>query len=133
MSVNRLDNRSDINSLLQQMRQLKAQAQVDGQLSPFANRNIQALDKSDAVNILDSVQKSDATGFTQLLKQAINSVNETQQTANDMRTSYELGDSKVSLNQVMVASQKATVSFEAMTQVRNRLVEAYQDIMNMPI
>jgi flagellar hook-basal body complex protein FliE len=33
----------------------------------------------------------------------------------------------------MVAMQKANVSFQAMTQVRNRLVSAYQDIMNMPI
>ena len=133
MSVNRLDNRSDINSLLAQMREMKAQSQASGQLSPFAAGNIQALDKPNAVNILDSVQKSDAPGFTQLLKQAINSVNDTQQTANKMRTSYETGDPTVSLNQVMVASQKASVSFDAMTQVRNRLVEAYQDIMNMPI
>lgn len=133
MSVSRVDNRSDINNLLQQMRQMKAQAQVDGQLSSFTKNTIQGLDKTNSVNILDSVQKSDAPGFTQMLKDAIGSVNETQQTANQMRTSYELGDPTVSLNQVMVASQKASVSFEAMTQVRNRMVDAYKDIMNMPI
>jgi flagellar hook-basal body complex protein FliE len=133
MSVNRLDGRSDINSLLSQMRELKAQAQNSGQISALANRDIAALDKPNSINALDAVQNSDAPGFTQLLKQAINSVNDTQGAANDLRTSYELGDSRVSLNQVMVAAQKSTISFEAMTQVRNRLVEAYQDVMNMPI
>ncbi|MGZ5030965.1 MAG: flagellar hook-basal body complex protein FliE, partial [Methylobacter sp.] len=43
------------------------------------------------------------------------------------------GDTNVSLAEVMVASQKASVSFQAMLQVRNKLVEAYKDVMNMPI
>ncbi len=46
---------------------------------------------------------------------------------------YEQGDPGVALSQVMVASQKAGVSFQALTQVRNKLVEAYQDVMKMPI
>jgi flagellar hook-basal body complex protein FliE len=44
-----------------------------------------------------------------------------------------MGTSKVDLSDVMIASQKASVSFQAMTQVRNKLVQAYQDIMQMPV
>jgi len=47
--------------------------------------------------------------------------------------SFEQGDPGVSLTQVMVASQKASVSFQAMTQVRNKLIDAYQEVMNMQV
>ena len=46
---------------------------------------------------------------------------------------FETGGSTANVAEVMVAMQKASLSFTAMTQVRNRLVEAYQEIMNMPI
>lgn len=71
--------------------------------------------------------------FSSMLKQAIDNVNGHQMSANDLRTRYEMGDPNVDITNVMIASQKATVSFEAMTQVRNRLVGAYQEIMRMPI
>jgi flagellar hook-basal body complex protein FliE len=63
----------------------------------------------------------------------VNKVNATQQTATDMANAFEVGQSNVDLTDVMIASQKASVSFQAMTQVRNKLVQAYQDIMQMPI
>ncbi len=44
-----------------------------------------------------------------------------------------MGDQDVSLAEVMIASQKASVSFQAMLQVRNKLVDAYKDVMNMPM
>jgi len=50
-----------------------------------------------------------------------------------LRESYEMGDPEVDITQVMIASQKSTVAFEAMTQVRNKLVTAYQEIMRMPV
>lgn len=71
--------------------------------------------------------------FAAMLKQTIGAVNETQQTAGQMTKAFETGDTNVSLAEVMVASQKASVSFQAMLQVRNKLVEAYQDVMNMPM
>lgn len=71
--------------------------------------------------------------FAALLKQSIDSVNDTQQVAGKMAEAFEAGDANVSLAEVMVASQKASVSFQAMLQVRNKLVEAYQDVMNMPM
>ncbi|SDH39943.1 flagellar hook-basal body complex protein FliE [Pseudomonas panipatensis] len=74
-----------------------------------------------------------APSFSDMLGQAVNKVNATQQTATDMANAFEVGQSNVDLTDVMIASQKASVSFQAMTQVRNKLVQAYQDIMQMPI
>ncbi|MEE7627152.1 flagellar hook-basal body complex protein FliE [Methylobacter sp. Wu8] len=71
--------------------------------------------------------------FAAMLKQSIGAVNDSQQTAGKMAEAFEQGDTNVSLAEVMVASQKASVSFQAMLQVRNKLVEAYQDVMNMPM
>jgi len=71
--------------------------------------------------------------FAAMLKQTIGAVNDTQQTAGKMTEAFESGDTNVSLAEVMVASQKASVSFQAMLQVRNKLVEAYKDVMNMPM
>jgi len=73
------------------------------------------------------------TEFSALLNQSIGAVNETQQTAGKMAQKFEMGDSDISLAEVMIASQKANVSFEAMVQVRNKLVDAYKEVMNMPM
>ncbi len=71
--------------------------------------------------------------FAALLKQSIDSVNQTQKTAGKMAADFETGQSDVSLAEVMIASQKANVSFQAMLQVRNKLVDAYKDVMSMPM
>lgn len=78
-------------------------------------------------------QQDDSGEFSALLKQSIDTVNETQQAASNMAQAFEMGADDVSLSQVMVSAQKASVSFQAMVQVRNKLVEAYQDVMNMPM
>ena len=71
--------------------------------------------------------------FGQLLQQSINKVNEQQSVATSMMTDFQNGTSDASVAEVMVSMQKASLSFTAMTQVRNKLVDAYQEIMNMPI
>lgn len=79
-------------------------------------------------------QQTEGSGdFAAMLKQSIDAVNQTQQTASGMAKSFETGQSDVSLAEVMIASQKATVSFQAMLQVRNKLVDAYKDVMSMPM
>ena len=72
-------------------------------------------------------------GFAELLKSSVDAVNQAQTSAADMAAALELGDKTVTLPEVMIALQKASLSFQAMTEVRNRLVNAYQEIMNMPI
>lgn len=71
--------------------------------------------------------------FGKALKSALDNVNETQKTARALSEKFDAGDPKIDMAEVMVAIQKANVSFQAVTQVRNKLVSAYQDIMNMPI
>jgi flagellar hook-basal body complex protein FliE len=79
------------------------------------------------------VQQAPETGFGDLLKRSIDAVNATQQDANAMRTAFEQGDQNLDLAEVMIAMQKSSVSFQAMVEVRNKLVEAYKDIKNMPV
>ncbi len=70
--------------------------------------------------------------FGGLLKQSIDAVNETQVQASGMKQAFELGED-VDLAEVMVAAQKSSLTFQGMVQVRNKLVEAYKEVMNMPI
>lgn len=76
---------------------------------------------------------SEGVDFGTILKQAINDVNEKQQVASNLKAAFEAGDKTMNLAEVMVASQKASISFQAMLQVRNKLVDAYKDVMNMPM
>lgn len=71
--------------------------------------------------------------FGDMLKTTINSVNEAQQYASDLKIGFVNGSTDKSLAEVMIASQKADLSFRAVTEVRNKLISAYQDIMNMPV
>lgn len=71
--------------------------------------------------------------FGALLRQSLETVSANQAKAGEMATALERGDPNVDLAEVMVALEKASVSFQALNQVRNRLVEAYRDIKNMPI
>ena len=126
--------RADVNQLLQQMRQMQGQISEQRGLQSSPLDGMKSLD---GLNPLQSTLKSGASegvkGFGEMFQQAIGSVNSTQQQASTLATSFEQCDPQVSLAQVIVASQKASVSFQALTQVRNRLVDAYKDIMNMPI
>jgi flagellar hook-basal body complex protein FliE len=72
-------------------------------------------------------------GFAKLMKQGLDSVNSTQMKASDMANKFERGVPGVELPQVMLEMQKANVSFRALTEVRNKFVEAYREIMNMPL
>lgn len=71
--------------------------------------------------------------FQNVLRDSLRGVNQTQQAASDLQTRFELGDDNVSLPQVMVAMNKSSIAFEATNQVRNRLLNAYQEIMRMQV
>ena len=73
------------------------------------------------------------TGFAKILKQGLDSVNSAQLKANDVADKFERGVPGVELPQVMLEMQKANVSFRAAAEVRNKFVEAYREIMNMPL
>jgi len=71
--------------------------------------------------------------FANLIRDGLGQVNQTQQRAAQLATQFEQGVPGVELSQVMLEMQKASVSFRAVTEVRNRFVSAYQEIMNMPL
>lgn len=71
--------------------------------------------------------------FSQVLKSAIDQVGQAQEQAQQMTENFASGQSNVNLQDVMVNLQKANLSFQQMVQVRNKLVTAYHDIMNMPV
>ena len=81
----------------------------------------------------NAVEKASDVNFTSLVKQSIDEVNRVQQQAGHLAERFELGDPGVDLSRVMVEMQKARVSFTALSQVRNKLVEAYREVMNMQV
>ena len=119
--------RADVSSVLAQIRASRPQMQYPSM--PLA----QGVPGAQGADARDGMPVKEVTPFSSLLKQAIDNVNGHQQTANHLRDRYELGDPDVDIVNVMIAAQKASVSFEAMSQVRNRLVTAYQEVMRMPI
>ncbi len=112
-------NAIDINGLLSQMR--AAAAQAAGQ--------------TQSVGCVTATPSGPAPvgDFASLLRQSMESVNDLQHTAHNLSAAFERGAPNVDLSDVMVASQKATVSFQAMTQTRNKVVSAYQEVMGMQV
>jgi flagellar hook-basal body complex protein FliE len=72
-------------------------------------------------------------GFGGALEQALRGVSQQQANATELAASLEAGAPGLDVAQVMIEVQKAGIAFKAMTEVRNRLVNAYQEIMNMPV
>jgi flagellar hook-basal body complex protein FliE len=75
----------------------------------------------------------EGAGFQQALTQALGAVSKSQNDAVAMQREVQLDNPTVSIEQTMVAMQKAQIGFQATLQVRNRLVQAYSDIMNMQV
>lgn len=100
--------------LLSQMRALRSELEAVDRAAPAA-------------------RSSGPAGFGDSLAQAISSVNESQMAAKQLKADYAAEAGDASLADVMIAAQKADLSFRAMTEVRNKLVSAYQEVMNMPV
>lgn len=142
-----MNNRMDVNAVLTQMRQVKQQLREAQAHNPMTSDNaaqrlsqqVERLQQADAIGAdradvsTPAANGTNAPDFQKLFKQAINQVNDNQKTASSLATRFEQGDPNVDLPEVMIALQKSSVSFQAMTQVRNKLVEAYKDVMNMPL
>jgi flagellar hook-basal body complex protein FliE len=73
------------------------------------------------------------TSFSNALGEALRSVSETQTQAGDLQRKFQTGAEGVSLEETMIAMQKAQVGFQAALAVRNRLVSTYTDVMNMQV
>ncbi len=71
--------------------------------------------------------------FADALKASLDSVSAMQQKSAELGKSFTSGDDKVSLSDVMITAQKSSIAFQATVQVRNKLVTAYNEIMNMQV
>jgi len=95
--------------------------------------------QADAIGGLASVagiqqnQGASKVNFSDALKASLDQVNQVQTDAEKLGKNFAMGDDNVSLSDVMIAGQKANISFQATVQVRNKLVSAYHDIMNMQV
>ncbi len=105
------------NSLLQEMQSLKSEI-APGTIQP---------------RITQQVNNTTGSDFGQLLAQAVGNVNELQANSANLATRLEMGDSTVTLSDTVIAREKAGVAFEATVQVRNKLVDAYKQVMSMQV
>ena len=113
----------EMSRMLAQMRSMEQAASLD-RAQP-TNLAAPGLSQSPGVD--------DAPSFSNVLKQAVGQVNDLQQTAGSLREGYLLGDPNIDITRVMVASEKSSIATQAMIQVRNKMVESYKEIMNMPV
>lgn len=81
----------------------------------------------------DSAPADGSANFADALKGAIDQVNSMQQGAEKKAEDFQLGKPDANIQDVMISLQKASISFQTMVQVRNKLVAAYQDVMNMQV
>lgn len=122
-----------INSVLSQIRALQTQARGPGALPPAAPGLDRAAGNAIGGTGVGGVDGGKPVGFGETLQRTLGQVNRTQLEARDLATAFELGDPRADLARVMVAQQQSAVAFRATVEVRNRLVQAYQDVMNMPL
>lgn len=115
MSIDQLQGvRSDISEMLSKIRE------VSNKSSVFSTGN----------------HAGSNSGFTEVMsvaKNAVSQVNDIQTHTEQLKNAYITGDGNVSMSQVIVASQKSKLAFEGLMTVRNKILEAYKEIMNMPI
>lgn len=79
-----------------------------------------------------ATQGTDGASFATMLKDSLREVNSLQQAAGDAKAAYAKGEN-ANLHDTMIAIQQADVSFRMLMQVRNRIVEAYQEILRMQV
>jgi flagellar hook-basal body complex protein FliE len=83
--------------------------------------------------VIQTEQPATKLDFQDALKGALDSVQASQSKADEMSKRFQMGDDSVNLSDVMISMQKANINFQATIQVRNKLVSAYHDIMNMQV
>jgi flagellar hook-basal body complex protein FliE len=115
------------NSLFAQMQNMSLQA--SGNRLPAVGGDLEGMP---GVNSAGKINSS-SNDFGNLLKDALKTVHELQQDTGAKKMAFEMGDDSVSLGDVMIASSKSGVALDATVQVRNKFVEAYKEIMSMPV
>ncbi|PKI14757.1 flagellar hook-basal body complex protein FliE [Colwellia sp. 12G3] len=117
------------NSLYSQMQSMSLQAM--GNKPPAIDVDAIGINGT-ASNSVGKINES-TSNFGDMLTDALKSVNELQKESGDKKRAFEMGDSNVTLAEVMIASSKSGIALDATVQIRNKFVEAYKEIMSMPV
>jgi len=123
MSIHSVTSHANIASMLQTLN--AAQQKAAAGVNP-AGMNPGALQPGAQV---PGVGKPD---FTDMVRNAVSEVNQTQLHSRELQTAYERGE-PIPLHEVVLGMQKSSLAFEATLQVRNKVLKAYEDILNMPV
>ena len=110
----------DVNSVLLQLRQLGTQATSMASETPMGAAG-------------NAITGAAGLDFGSLLKRSVAAVADSQSTAQSQVNAFERGDAGSDIGSTVIAGQKADLSFRALVQVRNKLTDAYTNIMNMPV
>ena len=122
--IEKINSQGNIQAMLQTLR--SHQALAAGGMDDDGN-------KVGGLNGLNGSQGPQGpSGFGDLVRQTVGKVNENQMNASRIASSYERGEG-VPLTDVVLSMQKYSLSFEATLQVRNKVLKAYEDILNMPV
>ncbi len=135
---------SQLQRMQRQMRTIEAASAGAKSLAPTVSKDafeqgiknapVFAPGGTSEVDNLRQVEHKDNVGaFADMLKNAFENVNNLQNESNSMQTRFDLGDRSVTLSDVMLATQKASISFEATVQIRNKMIEAYRTISQMQV
>ena len=123
--VDKINSQSNIQSMLQTLRSYQSQAA--GGMDSDGNK------VGGGLNGLNGSQAPQGpSGFGDLVRQTVDKVNANQMQATKISSAYERGEG-VPLTDVVLSMQKSSLSFEATLQVRNKVLKAYEDILNMPV
>ena len=123
--VDKINSQSNIQSMLQTLRSYQSQAA--GGMDSDGNK------VGGGLNGLNGSQAPQGpSGFGDLVRQSVDKVNANQMQASKIASAYERGED-VPLTDVVLSMQKSSLSFEATLQVRNKVLKAYEDILNMPV
>ena len=123
--IDKINSQSNIQSMLQTLRSYQSQA--SGGMDGDGNK------VGGGLNGLNGSQGPQGpSGFGDLVRQTVDKVNANQMQASKISSAYERGEG-VPLTDVVLSMQKSSLSFEATLQVRNKVLKAYEDILNMPV
>jgi flagellar hook-basal body complex protein FliE len=119
--IEKATSAANIASMLATLKNTQAQAQqgtaVNGQQPNYG---------------LNQIQQTDKPSFMDAVRGAVENVNQTQQASRSLQNAFERGED-VPLTDVVLGMQKSSLAFEATLQVRNKVLKAYEDILNMPV
>jgi flagellar hook-basal body complex protein FliE len=123
----------EIDRVVSQMRVLRAQVNGPSAQSIRPGELGALLPGPAGVGGASATGATNAMSFASVLRNGLERINEAQAQSSASQRAFERGDPGLDLPQVMIDMQKASIAFRGAVEVRNRMISAYQEIMNMPV